>query len=96
VLLFPHQNAGQEFDIKINAGQKFDLKTANRSSENVAHIQYVETTVTHQNLIQEEIKSRLNSDNACYHSAQNLLSPCLLPANVKFKIYKTTVLPVVL
>jgi hypothetical protein len=31
-------------------------------------------TVTNQNLIQEEIKRRLNSGNACYHSVQNLLS----------------------
>jgi hypothetical protein len=28
-------------------------------------------TVTNQNLIQEEIKRRLNSGNACYHSVQN-------------------------
>jgi hypothetical protein len=35
-------------------------------------------TVTNQNLIQEEIKRRLNSGNACYHSVHNLLSSCLL------------------
>jgi hypothetical protein len=35
---------------------------------------YLGTTVTNQNLIQEEIKRRLNSGNACYHSVQNLLS----------------------
>jgi hypothetical protein len=32
------------------------------------------TTVTNQNLIQEEIKRKLNSGNACYHSVQNILS----------------------
>jgi hypothetical protein len=53
-------------------------------------------TVTNQNLIQEEIKRRLNSGNACYHSVQNLLSPRLLSKNVKVRIYKTIVLPVVL
>jgi hypothetical protein len=29
------------------------------------------TTITNENLIQEEIKRRLNSGNACYHSVQN-------------------------
>jgi hypothetical protein len=34
--------------------------------------------------------------NACYHSVQNLLSSCLLSRNLKIKIYKTIILPVVL
>jgi hypothetical protein len=54
------------------------------------------TTVTNQNLIQEEIKRRLNSGNACYHSVQNLLSSCLLLKNLKIRIHKTIILPVVL
>jgi hypothetical protein len=45
---------------------------------------------------QEEIRSRLNSGNACYHAVQNLLSSLLLSINVKIKIYKTIILPVVL
>jgi hypothetical protein len=53
-------------------------------------------TVTNQNFIQEEIKRRLNSGNACYHSVQNLLSSRLLSKNVKVRIYKTIILPVVL
>jgi hypothetical protein len=44
----------------------------------------------------EEIKSRLNSGNACYRSIQSLLSSRLLSRNVKVKIYKTIILPVVL
>jgi hypothetical protein len=47
-------------------------------------------------LIQEEVKRRLNSGNACYHSVQNLLSSRLLSKNLKIRIYKTTILPVVL
>jgi hypothetical protein len=43
---------------------------------------------------QEEIKSRLNSGNVCYHSVQSILSSRLLSRNVKFKIYKTIILPV--
>jgi hypothetical protein len=47
-------------------------------------------------LIQEIIKRRLNSGNACYHSVQNLLSSHLLSENVKIRIYRTKILPVVL
>jgi hypothetical protein len=47
-------------------------------------------------LIQGEIKRRLNSGNACYHSVQNLLSSRLLPKNVKVRIYKIIILPVIL
>jgi hypothetical protein len=44
----------------------------------------------------EEIKSRLNSGKACYHSVQSLLSSHLLSRNVKVKIIKTTIQPFVL
>jgi hypothetical protein len=47
-------------------------------------------------LNQEEIKRRMNSDDACYHSVQNFLSSRLLSKNVKIRIYKTIILPVVL
>jgi hypothetical protein len=63
MLLSRHQNTGQNRDIKI----------PKRSFENVAQFKYLGTTVINQNLIQEEIKKRLNSGNACYHSVQNLL-----------------------
>jgi hypothetical protein len=44
----------------------------------------------------EDINSRVNSRNACYHSVQILLSSRLLTRNVKIKIYKIIILPVVL
>ena len=53
----------------------------------------METPLTNQNSLQEEIKSRLKSGNACYHSVQNLLSSSLLSKNLKIK---TIILPVVL
>ena len=57
---------------------------------------YLGTTLTSQNSIQEEIKSRLKSGNVCYHSEQNLVSSSLLSKNFKSKIHRTIILPVVL
>jgi hypothetical protein len=78
-----------------NVGQNRDIKIANRSFENLPQFKYLGTTVKNQNLIREEIKRRLNSGNACYHSVQNLLSFRLLSKNLNIIIYKTTVLPMV-
>jgi hypothetical protein len=85
MLLSRHQNVGQNRGIKI----------ANRSFGNVS-LKYLGATVTNQNLIQEEIRRRLNSGNACYHSVQNLLPSRLLSKNLKIRIYKMIILPVVL
>jgi hypothetical protein len=74
--------------------QRQSIKRANRSFEDVVKFKYLATTLTDQNCIHEQIKSRLNSGNACYHSVQSLLSSRLLSKNLKVKIYKTIILPV--
>jgi len=71
------------------------MKTGNRSFERVEEFKYLGTTLTNRNSIQEEIKSRLKSGNACYHLVQNLLSSSLLSKNLKIKIYRTIILHVV-
>jgi hypothetical protein len=48
-------------------------KFENRSFERMEEFKYLGT-----NTIQEEIKSRLKSGNACYHSVQNNLSSGML------------------
>jgi len=62
----------------------------------VEGFKYLGTTKTNQNYIQEKIKSRLKSGIACSYSWQNLLSFSLLNKNLKIKIYRTIILPVVL
>jgi hypothetical protein len=86
MLLSHHQHAGQNYNMKIG----------NRCFANVAQFKYLGTTVTNQNFIQEEIKRKLNFGNACYHSVQNFLPSCLLSKNIKIRINKSIILPVVL
>ena len=69
-----------------NAGQSYSMKTDNSSFGRVEEFKYLGTTLTNQNSIQEEIKSRLKSGNACYHLVQNILSSSLLSKNLKIKI----------
>jgi hypothetical protein len=77
-----------------NSGQNQSIRITNESFENVAEFKYLGMTLTNQNDIHDEIESRLNSGNACYHSVQNLLPSCLISKNLKIKIYKTVIVPI--
>jgi archaellum component FlaC len=61
-----------------NSGQNQNIRIANELFENVAKFKYLATTLTNQNDIHDEIKSRLNSRNVCSHSVQNLFSSLLI------------------
>ena len=73
-----------------NAGRNHNIKTDNSSLERVERLQYLETTLTNQNYIEEEIKSRLKSWNVCYNLVQNLLSSSLLSINIKIETKRNT------
>jgi hypothetical protein len=83
-LLDASKKVGQEVNPEKNkyvlmsrsqkTGQKHNIKTVSRSFEDVAKFRYLGTTLTDQNCLHQEIKSRLDSGNACYHSVQSLVS----------------------
>jgi hypothetical protein len=57
MIMSRHQNSGQNQSVRI----------INESFENVEKFKYLGTTLTNQNAIHNEIKSRINSWDACYH-----------------------------
>jgi hypothetical protein len=79
-----------------NSAQSHNIRIANESFANVAKFKYLGKTLTNQNDIHDEIKSRLNSGNSCYYSVQSLFSSRFKSKSLKIKIYKTLILPVVL
>jgi hypothetical protein len=79
-----------------NSGQNQNIRIDNESFEKVAKFKYMGTTPTNQNDIPDEIKVRLKPENACYYSFQNLWSYSLVSNNLKIKVYKTAILPVML
>ena len=62
-----------------NAGRIQIVRIDNSTFERVEEFKYLGTTLTNQNSIAEEIKSRLRSGSACYHSLQNLCLPGCYP-----------------
>jgi len=70
-----------------NVGRIRSVRIDNSTFERVEEFKYLGTNLTNRNSIVEEIKKRLKSGNACYHSVHNLLSSGLLSKNLKIKIY---------
>ncbi|KAJ4435426.1 hypothetical protein ANN_18041 [Periplaneta americana] len=73
-----------------------NINIGDLSFEEVEKFKYLGATVTNINDTREEIKRRINMGNACYYSVEKLLSSSLLSKNLKVRIYKTVILPVLL
>ena len=72
------------------------IKIGSYFYEKVKNFKFLGSLLTNQSFFKEEIKCRLKAGNSCYYSVQTLLSFRLLTKNLKTKIYKTIILPVVL
>jgi hypothetical protein len=70
-----------------NVGQNDNIKLDNKSFERVEQFKYLGTNLTNRNSIQKEIKGRLKSRNACYHSVQIL---CLTVCCTKIQTLRYT------
>ena len=79
-----------------NAGRGHRVKIDNSSIERVEELKYLGMSLTDQNSIEEEVKSRLKLGNVCCYSVQNVLSSRLLSKDLKIKIYRNIILPMIL
>jgi hypothetical protein len=75
------------------AGEQTQQKPCRTSSDIGAELEKSYCR-TRSNVGPERVKSRLNSENACHHSVRNLLSPSFPSKNIKIKIHRTIILPV--
>jgi hypothetical protein len=78
------------------SGQNQNTRTANELFENVAQIRNLGTTLKNLIDIHDEIKTVLNSGSYFYHSVQNRLSYPRISKNLKIKIHRTLIFPVLL
>ena len=72
------------------------IRIGSNCYEKMKTFKYLGSLVTNQNSIQEEIKCTLKERNSRFYSVQTLSSSRPLSKNLKIKIYKTIILPVVL
>jgi len=79
-----------------NAIRSHSIMTDNSLFDGVDQLKDEGTTLTNQNSIRKEIKSSLQPGNSCYYSVHHFWSSSLLSKNIKFKTYKTLILPVIL
>jgi hypothetical protein len=79
-----------------NARKNYSIQKGNKPFESVKDFKFLGAALTNRNCILEEIKSRSNLGNACYHSVQNLLSSSLLSKNMTIRIYRAIIVSVVL
>ncbi|KAJ4444085.1 hypothetical protein ANN_05874 [Periplaneta americana] len=98
ILLMSHERLRtlEIFKISFVRDRAYLLVFRTEPIREVEKLKYLGATVTNINDTRKEIKRRINMGNACYYSVEKLLSSSLLSKNLKVRIYKTVILPVVL
>jgi len=86
MVMFRDQTSGRSRSIKID----------NSSYERAEEYKCLGTTLPYQNSINEEVKTDWSRGMLAIIRCKNLLSSSLLSKNLKIKIYRTIILPVVL
>jgi hypothetical protein len=81
---------------EYSAGRNRNMKIDSKSSVGVERLIQLIRNLTNGIFIQEEIKIRLKSGNACYHPVQNLMSSRLLAKYIKIRIHRNIIVPAVL
>jgi hypothetical protein len=79
-----------------NSGKKQNIRIANESFENVATFKYLGMILTNQNDIHDEMKSRIIQGMLAIIQSKIFCPPVSCQKNLKIKIYRTVVLPVLL
>jgi hypothetical protein len=92
----PHTSVGPDATVAIAPGSMHNRNRIHAVHWGICVSKIMKSYEVSYFLIHEEIKRKLNSGNVCYNSVQNLLSSRLLSRNVKIRIYKTIILPMVL
>ena len=72
-----------------NAARSHKMKFVNTFFESVEEFRYLVRSLTYQNSVQEEFKSRLKLGNACCHSEHNRLSSSVLSKNLNINTLRT-------
>ena len=99
-------NAHKDIGLAVNTGKTNYMETGRHRGiianehvricsifyEKVETFTYLDSLVTNQSYIQDDIKYRLKAGNSCYYSVQPFLSSRLHSTNLKIKIYKTIIL----
>ena len=71
-----------------------EMKIEGLKIEEVSKTKYLGTTVTRDNLIEEEIKERIAAGNRASSSNQKILQSKLISKKTKMKLYKALIRPV--
>jgi hypothetical protein len=72
------------------------LKAGEYQFEQVESFTYLGTTVSTQNTVREEIKTRIMAANRSYFGLQKHLKYQLLSRTTKIQLYKTLITPVII